>query len=224
MPGACHWDFGYQEHRMSFAKQVWQTLSAINVNDHTERKANLTYLSWSWAWATLMNHYPESTFEFSEPVIYPDGTNEIRVTVCVTEGDQTLVRTCWLPVMDHRNNAIPNPDARKVSDTKMRCLVKCLALFGLGHYIYAGEDIPEAEKETVKATINKLQTVADYIKAAIARDDDHAVLEAWLELTEEEMAQIWRAETKGGFFSQAEKTYIREARHRAYQATEGEAA
>ncbi len=200
----------------SFASSVWKTLSGINVNEHVDKKANLSYLSWSWAWATLMNHYPESTFAFDEPVMYPDGTCEIRVTFCVTEGDKTLVRQCWLPVMDHRNNAIPNPDARKVSDTKMRCLVKCLALFGLGHYIYAGEDLPQAEKESVKEATERLQKVAQYIKDGIARDDDIAVLEAWQELSEEEMKQIWVAETRGGFFSQAEKQYIRSAKHKVY--------
>ena len=52
----------------------------------------------------------------------------------------------WLPVMDNRNNSIANPSSRQVSDTKMRCLVKCFALYGLGHYIYAGEDIPSESK------------------------------------------------------------------------------
>lgn len=208
----------------SFAAKVWSTLSAINVNAHAEKKANLTYLSWSWAWATLMNHYPESTFAFEEPIVQGDGTCEIRVTVCVTEGDQTIVRQCWLPVMDHRNNAIPNPDARKISDTKMRCLVKCLALFGLGLYIYAGEDLPQAEVQSVQQATEKLRKVADYIKDAIARDDDLAVLEAWQELSEDEMKAIWIAETKGGFFSQADKQYIRAAKHKAYAGTTEEEA
>jgi len=53
----------------------------------------------------------------------------------------------WLPVMDNRNNPIKNPNSRQVSDTTMRCLVKCLALFGLGHYIYAGEDLPDTTTE-----------------------------------------------------------------------------
>ena len=48
----------------------------------------------------------------------------------------------WLPVMDYKNNAIVSPDTRAVSDTRMRCLTKCLAMYGLGHYIYAGEDLP----------------------------------------------------------------------------------
>tara|TARA_R100000329_G_scaffold149657_1_gene140714 strand:- start:98 stop:562 length:465 start_codon:yes stop_codon:yes gene_type:complete len=61
----------------------------------------------------------------------------------------------WLPVMDYKNNAVENPSARQVSDTKMRCLVKCLAMFGLGHYIYAGEDLPNADEETKPKKVTK---------------------------------------------------------------------
>ena len=57
--------------------------------------------------------------------------------------------------MDYRNNAVENPSARQVSDTKMRCLVKCLAMFGLGHYIYAGEDLPNADEETKTKKVTK---------------------------------------------------------------------
>ena len=57
----------------------------------------------------------------------------------------------WLPVMDNRNNAISNPTSRQISDAKMRCLVKCIAMFGLGHYIFAGEDLPSEKKESGSA-------------------------------------------------------------------------
>ncbi len=196
---------------MSFAKEVWSRLSAINVNEHTERKQNLTYLSWSWAWATLMKEYPESCFTFAEPIIHPDTTVEIRVYVTVKDGDRELSRECWLPVMDHRNNAIPGPDARKVSDTKMRCLVKCLALFGLGLYIYSGEDLPPSEVESVKERADKLSQIADYIKDGINRDDPSAVIEVWAALPEDDKKALWVAPTRGGYFSQSEKQYIRTA-------------
>ncbi len=196
---------------MSFAKEVWSRLSAINVNEHTERKQNLTYLSWSWAWATLMREYPESCFTFAEPIIHPDTTVEIRVYVTVKDGDRELSRECWLPVMDHRNNAIPGPDARKVSDTKMRCLVKCLSLFGLGLYIYAGEDLPQAEIEGAKARLERLGKVADYIKEGIAKNDEAQVVEAWHPLPKEDKEFLWTAISKGGTFTQAEKQYIHAA-------------
>ena len=58
----------------------------------------------------------------------------------------------WLPVMDYKNQAIANPTARQISDTKMRCLVKCISMFGLGHYIYAGEDLPNSEASAPPVT------------------------------------------------------------------------
>jgi hypothetical protein len=120
------------------SKEIWNKLSAVDCSKHIEKKGNLSYLSWAWAWGTLMEHYPDATYEFHEPTIYEGGTMEVRCTVTI-EG---LSRTMWLPVMDYKNQAIVNPDARAISDNKMRCLVKAIAMFGLGHYIYAGEDIP----------------------------------------------------------------------------------
>ena len=201
----------------SFAAEVWQTLSAINVNEFVEKKGNLSYLSWSWAWATLMKHYPESEFQFGDPVVYPDGTVEIRVAITIQSGEKRLTRECWLPVMDNRNLAVANPDARKVSDAKMRCLVKCLALHGLGMYIYAGEDLPQAEVESIKSRTERHQKIAEYLKAAIKRDDAHAVVEEWHPLPEDEKKALWVAETKGGYFSQAEKQYIHAAVHAFYK-------
>lgn len=127
------------------SKEAWSKLSKVNCNDHVEKKGNLSYLSWAWAWATLCDNYPDSTFEFektpegSEFWPMPDGSGEVRCSLTVAG----TTRTCWLPVMDYKNKAIPNPNARDLNDAKMRCLVKAIALFGLGLYIYAGEDIPD---------------------------------------------------------------------------------
>jgi len=130
-------------------KTVWETLSSINVNNKTEKKGNLTYLSWAWAWGELMNNYPQATYTFTEWE-YPDGTfkdvliypDETCMVECELRIDE-ISHKMWLPVMDYRNQAIANPNARAISDTKMRCLVKCIAMFGLGHNIYAGEDLPQ---------------------------------------------------------------------------------
>lgn len=128
-----------------FAREVWKTLSTLNVNDKTERKGNLTYLSWAWAWQSLLEHYPESTVDKVEENARADDTMTITVTVTVRSGENAISRSMWLPVMDNRNNAVKNPDARKISDATMRCLTKCLGMFGLGLYIYAGEDLPDGE-------------------------------------------------------------------------------
>lgn len=130
-------------------KQIWETLSKINVNEHTESKMNLTYLSWAWAWKVLKDNYPQASYSFTREggmsdggidyLEYEDGTGSVECTVSI--GDQH--ESMWLPIMDNRNNAIPSPNARQISDAKMRCLVKCIAMLGLGIYIYAGEDIPQ---------------------------------------------------------------------------------
>jgi|688.fasta_scaffold413314_1 hypothetical protein len=141
----------------STAATIWKTLSSINVNDHIEKKQGFSYLSWAWAWGVLMEHYPESEFEFlkstdsgSEAFASPDGTFEVRCRLSVVADGKIVEREMWLPVMDHKNNAIKNPNSRDVNDAKMRCLVKAMALFGLGHYIYAGEDLPDASKAAPK--------------------------------------------------------------------------
>tara|TARA_R110002124_G_scaffold3304_1_gene22495 strand:+ start:31 stop:654 length:624 start_codon:yes stop_codon:yes gene_type:complete len=129
---------------MSLSKEVWQTLSAIDVSKHIEKKGNLSYLSWAWAYGTMMEHYPELHYSFEEDKCDTTGTVEISCVVHIHTGgeqDQVMMRHMWLPVMDHRNKAIINPDKFAINSSKMRCLVKCFAMFGLGHYIYAGEDI-----------------------------------------------------------------------------------
>lgn len=128
---------------MTTYAEIWQSLSAVDCSKQIEKKGNLAYLSWAWAWAVLMDKYPQAVYTIHEELSAADGTVECRVSVQIDECERMM----WLPVMDHRNNAISNPDKRKISDTRMRCLVKCLAMFGLGHYIYAGEDLPRPEQE-----------------------------------------------------------------------------
>jgi hypothetical protein len=126
-------------------------LLKINVNEHTERKNGLTYLSWAWAWAEVLKIDPRATWSVKDwggdgpaevPCFaLPDGSMLVGVHVTVKEHS----KTCLLPVMDHRNKAIKNPDAFAVNTAIMRCLAKAIAMHGLGLYIYAGEDLPEGE-------------------------------------------------------------------------------
>ena len=122
-------------------KEIWQKLSKIDCTAHVEKKNGLSYLSWAWAWGVLMEHYPEASYSFDAPQVFPNGTHMVFCTVTIGE----CSRRMWLPVMDHRNKAIVDPDSFAVNTAMMRCLVKCLALYGLGHYIYAGEDLPSVE-------------------------------------------------------------------------------
>ena len=133
---------------MSFEQQVWRELSHLNVNDKTDKKGNLTYLSWSDCWSVLANHYPESSFEFGDTVTYPDESVEVWASVTIKSGDSQFTRKMPLPVMDYKNMAIKSPSARQVSDARMRCLVKTVAVAtGLGLYLYRGEAIPEEGDE-----------------------------------------------------------------------------
>ena len=144
---------------------IWETLSQIDCSKHTEKKGNLTYLSWAWAWRTLMVHYPTARYQFTDHKdhngnitdiqVYADGTASVECTVTIEE----LSRTISLPVMDHRNQAIQNPNARQISDSKMRCLVKSIAMHGLVLYIYAGEDLPESPSSSVKGNSTVGQSV-----------------------------------------------------------------
>ena len=177
-------------------KSVFQTLNAINVNEKTEDKNGLTYLSWAWAWSEVKKIYPEANYEIVKfeglPYVYDDDTGYMVYTRVTIGG---ITHEMWLPVMDSANNAmkvkpykysVKNPNfkyARREADgvyrdrygneqpqfiekvvgaatmfdinkTIMRCLTKNLAMFGLGLYIYAGEDLPEecfdASKEEPK--------------------------------------------------------------------------
>jgi len=129
----------------SFPAQVWATTGTKVSPDHIETKGDrvkLSYLSWSWAWAQLMNHYPESQMVVLPPERLDDGTVTVNVGVEVIEGENRLVRQMWLPVMGNTNKAITNPDAYALNTSTMRCMVKCLALFGLGLDLYAKSDMP----------------------------------------------------------------------------------
>ena len=140
---------------------IWATLSQVDVSGRIEKKQNLSFLSWSWAWGTLMEHYPQAEYSFQEPAeAQKDGSVMVYCTVTI----DGLSRQMWLPVMGFKNQAISNPDVVQVNKAKMRCLVKCLAMFGLGHYIYAGEDLPSAEADKAAEKIAKER--AESIKPA----------------------------------------------------------
>ena len=110
-------------------KDIYKTLSKLDLSNLLEKKMGITFLSWANAWDVLMEHYPNSFFMILEPATFADGTVEVWTSVSV-EGYE---RKMWLPVMDHRNQAIKNPNSRQVSDSRMRCLVKNLAMFGLAY-------------------------------------------------------------------------------------------
>ena len=118
-------------------------LLKLDVSKHTEKKGNLTYLSWAWAWDLALKADEQATYkvEMFGDKCFVDINGTAMVFVTVTLFGKPM--TCQLPVMDFRNKAIPKPDAFAVNTAIMRCMTKALSLHGLGLYIYSGEDLPE---------------------------------------------------------------------------------
>jgi len=117
-------------------------LRKINVTEKVEKKNGLSYLSWAWAVDTLLQHDPMATWEYKPHQMWGD-----TVMVFCEVNAFGVSRTAQLPVMDHRNKAISEPDAFQVNTAMQRCLAKAISLHGIGLYIYAGEDLPEEAKE-----------------------------------------------------------------------------
>jgi hypothetical protein len=134
-------------------KSVFETLKAVNVNEHTQEKNGLTYLSWAWAWSEIKTAYPTATYTVYErdtewgPVNYfTDGRTCWVKTGVTIEGQEHIE---YLPIMDYRNLSIPVDRVTSMDMNKaiQRSLTKALARHGLGLYIYAGEDLPWTEEE-----------------------------------------------------------------------------
>ena len=154
--------------------EAFKILNAINTNEHTEKKNGLTYLSWAWAWAELKKVYPDATYQIRQfdgkPFLYDENLGYMVMTEMTVDG---ITHEMWLPVMDGANKAMKDEsyayevkeyqygkwtgnyvekkvEAATMFDINtaiMRCLTKNIAMFGLGLYIYAGEDLPEESEE-----------------------------------------------------------------------------
>ena len=154
--------------------EAFNTLNAIDVNEKTEKKNGLTYLSWAWAWTQLKKAYPDATYQIrhfdGRPYLYDENLGYMVMTEMTVDG---ITHEMWLPVMDGANKAMKDkPYTYEVKEYKngrwtgeyvekkvevatmfdintaiMRCLTKNIAMFGLGLYIYAGEDLPEESEE-----------------------------------------------------------------------------
>ena len=129
---------------------VFETLNRINVNEHTEKKNGLTYLSWAWAWSEIKKNYPDACYTVYENNVgwnyFTDGKTCWVKTGVIING---LEHIEYLPVMDYKNKSIPieNVTSFDVNKAIQRSLTKACARHGLGLYIYAGEDLPEESKE-----------------------------------------------------------------------------
>ena len=164
---------------------IFETLNAINVNEHTEGKNGLTYLSWAWAWGEFKKVYPDATYEVikfdGKPYVYDENLGYMCYTTVTVNG---LTHEMWLPVMDGANKSmkaqaytykdrygkekeVQAATMFDINKTIMRCLTKNLAMFGLGLYIYAGEDLPEGEKAEAEKPITEKEV--EILKAMMKR-------------------------------------------------------
>ena len=177
-------------------------LLKLNVNEHTEKKGNLTYLSWAWAWDLALKADEQATYkvEMFGDKCYMDINGTAMVFVTVTIFGKPM--TCQLPVMDYKNKAITNPDAFAINTAIMRCMTKALSLHGLGLYIYSGEDLPEDPggpkiKPTDGALVDDKQKsmmhdVATSIRDHFAQNDIIGAVEEILTVTDvEEKTYLW---------------------------------
>ena len=135
-----------EEKKLNYFEQ----LNNINVQDKIEKKGNLSYLSWAWAWEQLKIKHPKAqykVYEKEDGIIYwTDGrTAWVKVSVTV----DNIEHIEYLPIMDYKNKSIPvgQVSSFNVNTSIQRALTKAIARHGLGLYIYAGEDIPSSEKD-----------------------------------------------------------------------------
>lgn len=135
-------EYQAQLEEMEQTMKHFEQLAAINVGEHIEKKGQLSYLSWAWAVDQLLRNDPAATWSYGEPMRWND-----TVMVFCTVSAFGKQMTSQLPVMDHKNKAIANPDAMQVNTAMQRCLAKAIALHGIGLYIYAGEDLPMEDAE-----------------------------------------------------------------------------
>lgn len=169
----------------------------LNVNDHTDLKHNLTYLSWAWAWQEFLKICPEATYEikkFTNPITGKTTTyledEDFGIMVFTSITARGVTREMWLPVMDGANKAMRRQaytyvvgkgqdkyeksvgavSMFDINKTIMRCLTKNIAMFGVGLYIYAGEDLPiELGEPCTKRQLEKMKELGVNEKNVLIR-------------------------------------------------------
>ena len=193
---------------------TWEKLSAVNVNIHVKSKSGQRYLSWAWAWGVTKAIYPSMAYSVKDfdgkPYCFDEHLGYMVQTEVTIDGESLPMH---LFVMDGANKAQKHVDytystskAEKtclaasmfdINTAIMRCLVKNLALFGLGHYIYAGEDLPQESEEQIaeRKELEKPFIVPgtkgwDNAKKAFTRDGHFEAVFLRARLSEEHQSQI----------------------------------
>jgi hypothetical protein len=165
----------------SFADEVWDTLSRIDVSDHidvieaTAKRPEISYVAWHTAWALLKRKFPASVYHHFDDIRHPDETVEVEIEVLIRrtnahEVDSIQRTNARLSVMDQWMNAIPNPTARQVNDSRQRVLVKALAFAGLGLNLWGDEVLPVGVMEDAIGD-DELALITDLIKKSDTNEE-----------------------------------------------------
>ncbi|MBT6327663.1 MAG: DUF1071 domain-containing protein [Candidatus Thioglobus sp.] len=184
---------------------VFETLNKIDVNEHTEHKGNLTYLSWAWAWQVTKQHYPKATYtvyENGDGWNYHHDLKTAWVKTGVTIDDIEHIE--YLPVLDFKNKsiALDKLTSFNVNTAIQRSLTKAIARHGLGLYIYAGEDLPSTPIWLDKSMKD------NYIKqmlSSIVESDEVGIVELWRDLNKAQQGDTWKE------FNDTQHVFIKEA-------------
>lgn len=162
--------------------KVFETLNDVNVSDKVKTKSQLSYLPWAAAWAETKTRFPDATFRIIPQVIDEYGNTrfwhddghfgwvEVEVTICGQS--QTEI----LPILDHKNQPVSVDKINTFNANKSfkRCLAKCLALHGIGLYVFMGEDLPDSDanvlklKQTIKELAAKKSALSDNAKKKVS--------------------------------------------------------
>lgn len=168
----------------------FKELAEINVSDKTEKKNGLSYLSWAWAWGELKKRHPLADYEVKTRddgrIYWDDGrTAWVVVSVSVPVDGGRLSHKEILPIMDTRNRSIPVDNITSMDANKaiQRALTKAIARHGLGLYIYAGEDLPEAPSDAEARarfdTAASIEEIRVIYKDLLAAGVEKSKLEVW---------------------------------------------
>ena len=159
---------------MKRTTNTFEKLNSVDVSKFTEKKGQFNYLSWAHAVRELLKACPEATWEVhlfdnADGTKQPYMKNGTGAYVQVSVDVEGVIRTQVHPVLDHRNNPIDNPNSFQINTSIQRCLAKAIALHGLGLYIFAGEDLPEADPITNEQAY-ELNELASKIKSEDLRN------------------------------------------------------
>ncbi len=191
---------------------TWEKLSTINVNEQTENKQGKTYLSWAWAWGIVKKACPDANYEVvnyeGKPFLFDENLGYLVKTIVTIDNESIPMH---LFVMDGFNKAqkatdytyeLKNGTKRTckaasmfdINTAIMRCLTKNLAMFGLGHYIYAGEDLPEIPPEPLVSsdTVAEIMSISKEINADLGKSLAHCKVNKIEHLTKSQAGSLLR--------------------------------